>query len=48
MPAETLFDAWKAEGSDTEKVAAWYSTDSDGVDQAVQYILGISRGRIAA
>jgi hypothetical protein len=48
VPAETLFDAWKAEGSDGDKVAAWYGTDREGVDQAVHYTLGIGRGRIAA
>lgn len=41
VPAETLFDAWKAEGSDADKVAAWYGTDREGVDQAVHYTLGI-------
>jgi hypothetical protein len=41
VPAETLFDAWKAEGSDAGKVAAWYGTDREGVDQAVHYTLGI-------
>ena len=33
--AETLFDASNAERSDAEKVAAWYCTDRDGVDQVV-------------
>ena len=26
-PAETLFDSWRAEKSNTEKVAAWFGTD---------------------
>jgi uncharacterized protein (DUF433 family) len=48
VPAETLFDAWKAEGSNAERVAAWYGTDVEGVDQAVHYILGIGRAPVAA
>jgi uncharacterized protein (DUF433 family) len=48
VPAETLFDAWKAEGHKAERVAAWYGTDSEGVDQAVHYTLGIGRGHATA
>jgi uncharacterized protein (DUF433 family) len=48
VPAETLFDAWKAEGQKTETIAAWYGTDREGVDQAVHYTLGIGRGHAAA
>lgn len=48
VPAETLFDAWKAEGSNADRVAAWYGTDREGVDQAVHYALGIGRSHAAA
>jgi uncharacterized protein (DUF433 family) len=48
VPAETLFDAWKAEGGDAKKVAAWYGTDRDGIDQAVRYTLGIGRSHVLA
>lgn len=48
VPAETLFDAWKAERQNTERIAAWYGTDREGVDQAVHYTLGIGRGHAAA
>jgi uncharacterized protein (DUF433 family) len=44
-PVETLFDAWRAEKSNAEKVAAWFETDREGVDQAVHYSLGIGLGR---
>lgn len=44
-PAETLFDAWRAEQGNAEKVAAWFETDREGVDQAVHYTLGIGLGR---
>jgi len=43
-PAETLFDAWRAEQGNAEKVA-WFETDREGVDQAVHYTLGIGLGR---
>ncbi len=43
-PAETLFDAWKAEGGRSAKVASWFATDKDGVDQAVHFMLGIGLG----
>ena len=48
VPAETLFDAWKAEGQDADRVAAWYGTDREGVDQAVHYTLGSGRGHATA
>lgn len=44
-PAETLFDAWRAEQGNAEKVAGWFETDREGVDQAVHYTLGIGLGR---
>jgi transposase-like protein/uncharacterized protein (DUF433 family) len=44
-PAETLFDAWRAEQGNAEKVAAWFETDREGVEQAVHYTLGIGLGR---
>jgi uncharacterized protein (DUF433 family) len=47
VPAETLFDAWRAEESNAERVAAWYGTDREGVDQAVRYMLGIGRAHAA-
>jgi hypothetical protein len=47
-PAEALFDSWRAEKGNAEKVAAWFQTDRDGVDQAVHYTLGIGLGRPAA
>ena len=40
-PAEALFDAWRAEQGNAAKVAAWYGTDQDGVEQAVGFTLGI-------
>jgi uncharacterized protein (DUF433 family) len=40
-PAEALFDAWQAERGNTEKVAAWFGVDAEGVEQAVHYTLGI-------
>ena len=40
-PAEALFDAWRAEQGNAEKVAAWYGTDLEGVDQAVKFIVGV-------
>jgi uncharacterized protein (DUF433 family) len=43
-PAETLFDAWRAEKGNAEKVAAWFETDREGIDQAVHYTLGIGIG----
>lgn len=47
-PAEALFDAWRAEKGNAEKVAAWFDTDREGVEQAVHYVLGIGLGRPAA
>lgn len=47
-PAEALFDAWRAEQGNAEKVAAWFETDRQGVEQAVHYVLGIGIGRRAA
>jgi uncharacterized protein (DUF433 family) len=47
-PVEALFDAWKAEGGNVEKVAAWYGTDREGVDQAVHFYFDIGRGRSVA
>jgi uncharacterized protein (DUF433 family) len=47
-PAEALFDAWRAEKCNADKVAAWFNTDREGVDQAVHYVLGIGLGRPAA
>ena len=44
-PAETLFDAWRAEKGNAEKVAVWFETDREGIDQAVHYTLGIGLGR---
>ena len=43
-----MFDAWRAEKGNMEKVAAWFGTDREGVDQAVRYIFGIGRGRAPA
>jgi hypothetical protein len=40
-PAEALFDAWRAEQGNAAKVAAWYGTDAEGVEQAVHFQLGI-------
>jgi uncharacterized protein (DUF433 family) len=39
-PAEALFDAWRAEGQDAVRVARAYGTDSDGVNQAVRFVVG--------
>jgi hypothetical protein len=39
-PTETLFDAWRAEQSNAAKIAAYYGTDEDGVNQAVGFTLG--------
>jgi uncharacterized protein (DUF433 family) len=36
-PVETLFDAWKAEMANSARVAAWYETDVEGVEQAVRF-----------
>lgn len=47
-PAEALFDAWRAEKGNMDKVAAWFGTDREGVEQAVHYTLGIGLGRPAA
>ena len=44
-PAEALFDAWRAEQGHADKVAAWFETDREGIDQAVHYTLGIGLGR---
>ena len=45
----SLFDAWKAEQGNADKVAAWFGTDREGIDQAVYYTLDIGgRGRSAA
>lgn len=41
-PAETLFDAWRAEQGNAAKVASWYGSDEEGVGQAIRYTLGIS------
>lgn len=43
-PAEALFDAWRAEKGNLEKVGSWFDTDRDGVEQAVHYTLGIGLG----
>lgn len=40
-PAEALFDAWRAEKSNTAKVAAFFGTDVPGVEQAVHFTLGV-------
>jgi len=48
VPAETLFDAWRAEKGNADKVAAWFGTDREGVEEAVHYTLGIGLGRSAA
>lgn len=40
VPAETLFDGWKAEQGKAVSVAAWYDTDREGVEEAVGYMLG--------
>ncbi|MGH7106315.1 MAG: hypothetical protein ACREFT_07380 [Acetobacteraceae bacterium] len=42
-PAEALFDAWRAEKGNLDKVAVWYGTDRKGVDQAVHYTLDLGR-----
>lgn len=47
-PAETLFDAWKAEQGNSGKIAAWFDTDPEGVDQAVHYTLDIGRSHSVA
>jgi uncharacterized protein (DUF433 family) len=47
-PAETLFDAWRAEKGNADKVAAWFETDREGVEQAVHYVLGVGLGIRAA
>ncbi len=43
-PAEALFDAWRAEQGNSEKVAAWYETDKEAVEQAVHYCIGVGFG----
>jgi uncharacterized protein (DUF433 family) len=43
-PVETLFDAWKAEKANSARVAAWYDTDVEGVDQAVRFTLETGLG----
>ena len=47
-PAQTLFDAWRAEMGNADRVAGWFGTDREGVDQAVHYTLGIGLGRLAS
>ncbi len=48
-PTGTLLDAWQAEGGNAAKIAAYYGTDADGVNEAVRYALGLGRiGRRAA
>lgn len=44
-PAEALFDAWRAERSNVAKVAAFFGTDHDGVEQAVHFTLGVGLGQ---
>lgn len=39
-PAEALFDAWRAEKGNAAKVAAFYGTDTAGVQQAVRFKIG--------
>lgn len=39
VPAATLFNAWRAEGRNAAKVAAWFDTDVEGVRQAVHFLL---------
>lgn len=41
--AATLLDALRAESGSAAKVAAYFGTDVDGVDQAVRYTLGLGR-----
>jgi len=38
-PAETLFDAWRAEQGNAAKIAAYYATDEEGITQAVHFTL---------
>jgi uncharacterized protein (DUF433 family) len=38
VPAEALFDAWRAERGDEDRVAAWFETDAEGVRQAVGFM----------
>lgn len=40
-PAEALFDAWRAEKRNAAKVAAFFGTDAQGVEQAVHFTLGV-------
>ncbi len=47
-PAEALFDAWRAESRNSARVAAFYGTDAEGVDQAVRFHLGVDPGMRAA
>ncbi len=41
-PVEALFDAWRSERGNAARVAAFYGTDTIGVDQAVRFTLGVS------
>lgn len=38
-PAEALFDAWKAEGRNAHRVAAFFRTDVQGVEEAIHFTL---------
>lgn len=40
-PAEALFDAWRAEKGQAARVAAFYGTDVEGIEQAVGFTLGV-------
>ncbi|MBY0339146.1 MAG: hypothetical protein K2X11_21210 [Acetobacteraceae bacterium] len=40
-PAEALFDAWRAEGGNAARVAAFFGTDEAGVREAVGFQLGV-------
>ena len=48
VPAEAMFDAWKAEQGDALKVAAWFEVDREAVEQAVAFTLGLGRARRSA
>lgn len=43
VPAEALFDAYRAEQGNAARVAAFFETDEEGVRQAVEFMLGVGQ-----
>lgn len=45
IPTATLYEAWKAEGEKTERVADWYGVPARDVNQAVRFEMALNENR---